>query len=130
MKIDITAVFLLKTAVVTAIVLGTQAELQTDDVNTNGTMSLMERREEGHGRGRAVCGIYANADFDKFVELVYDFDNDLRDKDYTVAAGECNRVSCYDTTAIWVCNVGLFTITHPSKFYAKGGGRKENKEEG
>ncbi|KAG6357558.1 hypothetical protein INS49_013435 [Diaporthe citri] len=104
MKIDITAVFLLKAAVVMAAVPGTRAELPTEDVDTNGTMSLMERQEKGHGRGKATCGIYAMADYHKFIDLVYDMDNDLRDEDYTIDGGQCNRVHCYDTSALWVCN--------------------------
>lgn len=102
MKISVIAAFLLKAAVAIAAVPETPAELQTEDVNTNGTMSLMEREEQGHGRGRAICGIYANGYWPKFVDLVYDLDNGLRNNDYKIEGGQCDRVQCYDTTALWV----------------------------
>lgn len=102
MKINVVASFLLNAAVVIAVVPETPAELQTEDVNTNGTMSLMEREEGGHGRGRAICGIYANGHWPKFVDLVYALDNDLRNNNYKIEGGQCDRVQCYDTTALWV----------------------------
>lgn len=113
MKRTITAIFLLKAAgLITALVPERPAELQTGDVDTNDTMTLMERQQPGSGRGKVICGKYANGDFSKSRDLIWDLDNKLSGNDYTIDGGQCNRVHCYDTTAIYVCNVGFFTITY------------------
>lgn len=113
MKSTIGAIFLLKASgLVMALVPEKPAELQTEDVDTNNTMSLVERQQPGSGRGKAVCGRYANADYHKARDLLFDLDNKLAGNDYKIKPGQCNRVHCYDTSAIYVCNVGSFTITN------------------
>lgn len=126
MKIKVTAAFFLKAATIMTVFPGTHAELQTEDVANNGTMSLMEREEEPevHGRGRAICGIYANGFYPKFKDLVFKLDNDLKGNDYKIDGGQCDRVQCYDTTALWVCNVG-----HDYPFQRKAlRGRQQRRE--
>ena len=119
MKISVTAAFLFETAfLAAAVVPETGVELRSEDLDSNSTVSLIGRGEEDgwHGRGRVMCGIYANANYDKFVDLVYDMDNKHKYKEWTIGGGACNRVSCYDTTALYVCNVGFFTSTHVKWF--------------
>lgn len=112
MKTAITAAILLGVAgIVTAGVPEPRGELQTEDVDTNSTVSLELREEKGHGSGRMLCGNYANADYDKFTDLVFILDNADRNKKYTIQGGQCDRVSCQDTSALYVCNVSFFTIT-------------------
>lgn len=111
MKIAITVAFLLEaTGLATAVAPATRDELQTEDLDTSGTMSELMSREEGHGRGRLICGGYANGDYNKIIDLIYDLDNDQRNQDFTIDAGQCNRVKCWDTSALYVCNVGSFTV--------------------
>lgn len=107
MKVGITAAILLQAAgIVTAGAPEPRGELQTEDVDTNSTFSL-EAREEGHGRGQVLCGPYANADRSKALELIYILDNADRGKKYTIKPGQCDRVACQDTSALYVCNVSF-----------------------
>ena len=112
MKIAITTAVLLGAAGlvaagVTAGVPASRADLLAGDAaDSNGTVSLTPRKAQyGHARGRVICGKYANANYDMFGDLVYKLDNGNRNKEFTIAGGQCDRVSCYDTTALYVCNV-------------------------
>lgn len=114
MKSIITAAFLLGaaglvSAAVPAAIPKPSTELLAEDAaDYNGTMSLTPRKVEyGHSRGRVICGKYPNANYVMFGKLVYNFDNDDRKKEFTIAGGQCDRVSCYDTTALYVCNVSF-----------------------
>lgn len=106
MKITFTAAFLLELAAALATI--PRAELQSEDLDSNYNMSVVPRGEEGwHGSGKAVCGKYANADYGKINDLVYDMDNKNYNKEWTIGGGQCNRVSCWDTSALYVCNVSF-----------------------
>lgn len=131
MKIAITAAFLLKATLVIAVVPETRAELQAEDVNIKGTVALMERKlkPKTHGKGKATCGVYAMADYHKFNDLLGDMIGDLKDKEFKIDGGQCDRVHCYDTTAFYVCNVGFLTITC-FKGFPMEGDRKGNREKG
>lgn len=116
MKIVVSALILLQAVgLVTAVVPGTRVELETEDVDNNGTMALAERQEKGHGRGRAICGKYANGNYVMSKKLIWELDNKLANRDYTIGAGQCDRVHCWDTTGIYVCNDNKKPITLKGK---------------
>lgn len=110
MKITFTAALLLE--LVAALATVPRAELQPEDLDSNYTMSVVPRGEEGwHGTGKVVCGKYANANYHKMVDLVFDMDNKNYNTEWTIGGGQCNRVSCWDTSALYVCNVSVSPIT-------------------
>lgn len=58
--------------------------------------------------GMQYCGIYANAEGDRITLLSTALGKgDLKNNAYNIPAGGCNRVQCYDTSGIYVCNVCL-----------------------
>ncbi|KAF3766579.1 hypothetical protein M406DRAFT_330384 [Cryphonectria parasitica EP155] len=55
--------------------------------------------------GMQYCGNFANADGSMSTQLVDKLgEGDLKDRQYTVAAHGCNRVQCWDTSGVYVCN--------------------------
>lgn len=124
MKAHVTAIFLLQLAGL-AVAQGTtpSAELQPEELDSNNTMSIAARNEQEknwHGSGAVVCGIYANAKPKKIRDFAYDLDNKDYNKKWTIGAGQCNRVKCWDTSALYVCNVGFcYSIPVDSRQFDK-----------
>lgn len=57
-------------------------------------------------RGMQYCGVFANADGGMASQLVNKLgQGSLKSRGYSVAAHGCNRVQCWDTSAVYVCNV-------------------------
>lgn len=109
MKITFTAAFLLELAAALATV--PRADLQSEDLDSNYTMSVVPRGEEDwHGTGKVVCGKYANANYGKINDLVFAMDNKDYNTEWTIGGGQCNRVSCWDTSALYVCNVSVSPV--------------------
>jgi hypothetical protein len=125
MKTPFTIAFLLAAAglaAATLAVAGPPAKLQSQDLHSDYTMPIESREDQEakwHGRGKVVCGVYANANFFKTNDFAWDFDNTDYNKEWTIGAGQCNRVKCWDTTAVYVCNVGFVFhhITHLITMY-------------
>lgn len=66
------------------------------------------RRSSGvSSDGTLHCGIFGSGDKSTIENLNYDMraGGKLTDKTYIIGPGQCNRVHCYDTSAIYVCNV-------------------------
>lgn len=118
MKTPVTAIFLLQLAgLAVAQDMSPSAELQLEELDSNNTMSIAARNEQEknwHGSGAVVCGIYENAKPKKIRDFAYDLDNKDYNKEWTIGAGQCNRVKCWDTSALYVCNVGLYCSTQVS----------------
>lgn len=55
--------------------------------------------------GKLYCGNFANANGHMAVSLVSALGNSLKGHSYPVAAHGCNRVNCWDTSGVYVCNV-------------------------
>lgn len=59
--------------------------------------------------GMQFCGIFAPAHGPMAGDLIAKLgQGDLKDRVYTTAAGGCNRVQCWDTSGVYVCNVRTF----------------------
>lgn len=57
-------------------------------------------------QGMRHCGHFANADGSMVISLVDALGaGDLGTRGYTVAAHGCNRVQCWDTSGVYLCNV-------------------------
>lgn len=57
-------------------------------------------------QGMQYCGNFANADGSMAISLVDALGaGDLETREYTIAAHGCNRVQCWDTSGVYVCNV-------------------------
>lgn len=67
--------------------------------------SLLESRSASF-TGMQYCGNFANGNAG-MVESLADKLNqgDLKTRVYNIGAGGCNRVQCWDTSGIYVCNV-------------------------
>ena len=107
----LTMAFLLGAAgLAAAVATGPPDDLQSEDLDSNSTMSIASREEKEakwHGTGKVVCGVYANADFLKINDFAWDMDNTNYNTEWTVGGGQCNRVKCWDTSALYVCNVSF-----------------------
>lgn len=69
---------------------------------------LPDRRSQAVSTdGTLHCGIFGTGDKSTIENLNYDLrpGGKLTDKTFTIGPGQCNRVHCYDTSAIYVCNV-------------------------
>ncbi|KAG8163018.1 hypothetical protein KVR01_007496 [Diaporthe batatas] len=119
MKTPVTAILLLQLGGLAAAQVTTPgAELQSEELDSNNTVSIAARSEQEknwHGSGPVVCGIYANAKPKKIRDFAYDLDNKDYNKERTIGAGQCNRVKCWDTSALYVCNDNPDAITLKGK---------------
>lgn len=92
--------------------------------STNSTVSLPEGHHSPsfHGHhggshshhaargvtGKLHCGNFANANGQMAGNLVSALNaGSLKTHEYSVAAHGCNRVNCWDTSGVYVCNVSL-----------------------
>ncbi|KAL1883344.1 hypothetical protein Daus18300_000402 [Diaporthe australafricana] len=117
MKIALTTTLLLQAA---GLVAAGVAAPSSDELSEGSTLtttestneeSTIERRAYGHGTGRVICGRFANADGPMAKDLIRSLENKDKDKTWDVGPGACNRVTCWDTSAIYVCNDNKFKIT-------------------
>ncbi|POS68767.1 hypothetical protein DHEL01_v212839 [Diaporthe helianthi] len=120
MKTFVTAIFLLQlVGLAIARTTSPSTELQPEELDSNNTMSIAARNKEDekkwHGSGTVICGIYANANPKKIRDFAYDLDNKDYNKQWTIGAGQCNRVKCWDTSALYVCNDNKHKITLKGK---------------
>ncbi|KAG8160526.1 hypothetical protein KVR01_010062 [Diaporthe batatas] len=71
--------------------------------------------------GRLHCGIFGsgaiNTAQDMYSKMRY---KSLKDKMFTIKPGQCDRVHCYDTTGIYVCNDGPVNVALKGEWIAKG----------
>lgn len=118
MKTTLTSTLLLAASLVKAAAAAPPLEDLSEDSSSNGTFSNIERRY-GHATGRVICGKYANGDYIRLWNLAYALDNKDADTKWDIGPKACNRVTCWDTTAIYVCNVSLhnFRIADPVEKY-------------
>lgn len=113
MKIALTITLLLKAAglVAAGVAAPFSEELSEDSISNTTESSIeestIERRAYGHGSGRVICGRFANADGNMALDLIRSLENKDKDRTWDVGPGACNRVTCWDTSAIYVCNVSL-----------------------
>ncbi|KAJ0120845.1 hypothetical protein J7T55_015580 [Diaporthe amygdali] len=114
MKTTLTSTLLLAASLVKAAAAAPPSEDLSEDSSSNGTFSNIERRY-GHATGRVICGKYANGDYIRLWNLAYALDNKDADTKWDIGPKACNRVTCWDTTAIYVCNDNDHQITVTGK---------------
>ena len=68
--------------------------------------NLDTRETQVSDNGRLFCGIFGSGSKDNIENMQLDLQvGGLKDRMYKIGPGECNRVHCYETTGIYVCNV-------------------------
>lgn len=71
--------------------------------------------------GRLNCGIFGSGDQQAAENMYGDLKfHGLKDKVYPIAPGACNRVHCWGTTAIYVCNDSPKEVKLKGEWIAKG----------
>ncbi|KAI3390634.1 hypothetical protein diail_9013, partial [Diaporthe ilicicola] len=113
MKIALITTLILKAAgFVAAAVTALPSRDFSEDFGSNTTESTIERRSGyGHGEGRVICGLYANADYVMIADLSHSLENKDKDRTWDIGPKACNRVTCWDTSAIYICNDNEHQIT-------------------
>lgn len=115
-----TAVFLLATIASLPSALATPISSSTEVSSNNSTIPI-HRSYHGHDHnrhsssspltsrgitGRLNCGNFPNADGSMAKSLVAALgEGGLATRSYEVASHGCNRVNCWDTSGVYVCNV-------------------------
>lgn len=67
--------------------------------------------------GTVYCGIFGSGDRTDASGLLTDLDaganGKISKKGFIIPSGQCNRVTCWDTTGIYACNVSFLPEEHP-----------------
>lgn len=71
--------------------------------------------------GTVYCGIFGSGDRTDASGLLTDLDaganGKISKKGFIIPSGQCNRVTCWDTTGIYACNVSSFFSSFTQKEY-------------
>lgn len=97
---------LLTSTVLTLLLLGNSLAAPGAELPSHEDAAIISRAD-GSVDGTLTCGTFATGSKHQAPGLVSDLraGGKIADKTWDVKAGACNRVHCWDTTGIYICNV-------------------------